>query len=291
MHLLIFWGVIIQVIGTAIKIMQMGLFVPFTWPLFSRDVYFGYELIMDLAGVAILFGVLMAIIRRWIIKPEFMENTWDDIYALVLLLLMPIVGFFTEGLRIYTIQPPWAIWSPIGQLTANLLGTLSLNADIADLIHPYIFVFHVGLGLIFAASIPFTKLRHMVFTPIQIFSKTNRPMGELKTIEDFMNAEVLGASTVNEFSSLDLLAFDACLQCGRCEEVCPATISGLVYSPRTLLLMLRENMAGILLTPELAQAKSSIQQLLGRRVFMVLHNLRTLPGRLPGVYPTSRTGH
>ena len=61
MHLLIFWGVIIQVFGTAIKIIQMGLFVPFTWPLFSENVYFGYELIMDLAGVAILSG---ALIRR-----------------------------------------------------------------------------------------------------------------------------------------------------------------------------------------------------------------------------------
>ena len=45
MHLLIFWGVLIQVVGTAIKIMQMGLFVPFTWPLFSEPVYFVYELI------------------------------------------------------------------------------------------------------------------------------------------------------------------------------------------------------------------------------------------------------
>lgn len=66
MHLLIFWGVIIQVIGTAIKIMQMGLFVPFTWPLFSQPVYFGYELIMDLAGIAIILGVLMAFFRRFV---------------------------------------------------------------------------------------------------------------------------------------------------------------------------------------------------------------------------------
>jgi len=44
MHLLIFWGVIIQVIGTTIKILQMGLFFPFTWPVFSPNVYLGYEL-------------------------------------------------------------------------------------------------------------------------------------------------------------------------------------------------------------------------------------------------------
>ena len=249
MHLLIFWGVLIQVIGTAIKIMQMGLFVPFTWPLFSEGVYFAYELIMDLAGVAILLGVLMALIRRWVIKPTFMENSWDDYYALILLGLIPLVGFFTEGLRILIWEPDWAAWAPVGNWVYQLLATTSLTAAQADLIHPYIFFVHVCLGLLMAASIPFTKMRHMVFTPIHIFFKSDRSNGKLDSIADIMDAEVLGATAINEFSSLNLLAFDACLQCGRCEEVCPATNSGMAYSPRTLLLMLREGMAeGMLAT-------------------------------------------
>ena len=121
MHLLIFWGVFIQVIGTAIKIMQMGLFVPFTWPLFSEGVYFAYELVMDLAGAAILLGVIMALFRRLVIRPDYIENSWDDIYALVLLACIPLVGFFTEGLRIFVWNPDWAAWSPIGNWVAALL--------------------------------------------------------------------------------------------------------------------------------------------------------------------------
>ncbi len=120
MHLLIFWGVLIQVIGTAIKIMQMGLFVPFTWPLFSEKVYFAYELIMDLAGVAILLGVVMALIRRWIIKPSYLVNSWDDYYALILLALIPLVGFITEGLRIFLWKPDWAAWAPIGNWASGI---------------------------------------------------------------------------------------------------------------------------------------------------------------------------
>lgn len=250
MHLLIFWGVFIQVIGTAIKIMQMGLFVPFTWPLFSENVYFAYELVMDLAGAAILIGVIMTLIRRLIIKPDFMENSWDDYYALILLALIPIVGFVTEGLRILIWRPAWAAWAPIGNWVYQLLAKTSLSVSTADLIHPYFFFVHLALGLLLAASVPFTKMRHMVFTPIQIFFKTERAAGELESISDIMEAEVLGASAINEFSSLSLLAFDACLQCGRCEAVCPATQSGLSFSPRTLLLKLRENMAAGMLVPE-----------------------------------------
>ncbi len=250
MHLLIFWGVIIQVIGTAIKIMQMGLFVPFTWPLFSQSVYFGYELIMDLAGVMILVGVVLALIRRWIIKPDFMETSWDDIYALILLALIPLVGFATEGLRIFMFNPPWKSWAPLGALAARLWESTGLSTSQAAQLHPWMFWIHVGLGLIFAASIPFTKLRHLIFTPVHIFLKTRRSKGELESIQDLMDADVLGAAEIQDYSSLSLLAFDACLQCGRCEEVCPATLSGLAYSPRTLLLMLREGMAESLLNPE-----------------------------------------
>jgi Fe-S oxidoreductase/nitrate reductase gamma subunit len=249
MHLLIFWGVVIQLIGTAIKIMQMGLFVPFVWPLFTERVYYGYELVMDLAGAAILLGVILAAFRRWILKPKFMENTWDDSYALILLFTIPLVGFITEGLRLFSDQPAWGTWSPIGLIFANLISNFDLSVEMADVIHPYLFILHVGLGLLLAGSIPFTKLRHMVFTPIHIYLKTDRKTGELAMIEDIMEVDVLGASAIDEFSSLDLLAFEACLQCGRCEEVCPATISGLNYSPRSLLLILRENLAGALILP------------------------------------------
>jgi Fe-S oxidoreductase/nitrate reductase gamma subunit len=250
MHLLIFWGVFIQLIGTAIKIMQMGLFVPFTWPLFSEGVHLGYELIMDLAGAAILLGVILALIRRLIIRPEFMENSWDDYYALLLLALIPLVGFFTEGLRLYAWQSEWASWAPIGNWVAGILERTSLSLTLVSQIHPYFFWFHVGLGLLLAASIPFTKLRHIIFTPLNIFFQPDRAKGELEKIEDIMESEQLGATAIHEFSSTNLLSFDACLQCGRCEEVCPATISGLSYSPRSLLLMLRDIMAESLLIPQ-----------------------------------------
>jgi hypothetical protein len=52
MHLLIFWGVTIQVVGTAVNLMQMALFIPFVELPFPRGSgYHIYELVMDLAGV------------------------------------------------------------------------------------------------------------------------------------------------------------------------------------------------------------------------------------------------
>jgi hypothetical protein len=128
MHVLIFWGVTIQVVGTAINLMQMQLFIPFVELPFPRGRgYLAYELIMDLAGVAIVVGALMAAFRRLVLRPKALETRWDDVYAIFLLLLIPLLGFTIEGLRIVAVSPPWANWSPVGNLVARGARTLSCS--------------------------------------------------------------------------------------------------------------------------------------------------------------------
>lgn len=243
MHMLIFWGVTIQVIGTAINLMQMALFVPFVELPFPRgNAYLAYELIMDLAGVAILLGVSMAAIRRIFMRPKTLQTQWDDIYALALLAIIPIVGFSVEATRLISASPQWAAWSPVGSLVAGLFGILGMSPESAAAIHDYLFWTHAGLGLLFLASIPFTKFRHMVFMPANIFLKSSRRSGTLEKIEDIEETEILGVGEVGEFKAQQLLSFDACVRCGRCEEACPCTISGMEYSPKTFIQALRTEM-------------------------------------------------
>lgn len=243
MHLLIFWGVTIQVIGTAINLMQMALFTPFALENFPRgNIYFAYELIMDLAGVFILAGVVMAAIRRLIVRPKSLPTTWDDYYALAILTLLPLVGFFTESMRLISSAPAWAQYSFVGNWLAGLLYSAGITPQAAFNAHPFLVLTHIFLGLTFVATIPFTKLRHLVMAPLNIILKPERHYGALTKIEDIEETEILGVGQIIEFTPKDLLAIDACLRCGRCEEVCPATFSGLDYSPRTLLMGLRDAM-------------------------------------------------
>ena len=243
MHALIFWGVTIQVIGTAINLMQMALFIPFVELPFPRGAaYLIYELVMDLAGAAILTGVAMAAYRRIINKPKSLPTSWDDYYALLLLAAIPIAGYFLEASRLISVNPQWAGWSPIGNSLANLLGYLGLTPETAFPLHSYLFWIHAALGLVLLASIPFTKLRHLITTPLNIVLKPQRKESALEVINDIEEAEFLGVGNITEFKSHQLLSFDACLQCGRCEEVCPASISGLSYSPRTFIRSLRDVM-------------------------------------------------
>jgi hypothetical protein len=120
MHALLFWGVTIQVLGTIVNLMQMQLFLPFIELSFLQgSAYLAYEIIMDLAGIAILTGVFMAVFRRIVLRPRALETRWDDYYALSLLALIPIAGFALEAMRLLSTAPTWANWSPVGNAVAD----------------------------------------------------------------------------------------------------------------------------------------------------------------------------
>ena len=74
MHLLIFWGMMIQLIGTVIIILQYPLFLPIELPWPREAAYLGFELVMDLGGLMIIVGILMAALRRIIRKPSYLTN-------------------------------------------------------------------------------------------------------------------------------------------------------------------------------------------------------------------------
>jgi len=193
MHLLIFWGVTIQVIGTAINLMQMALFTPFALENFPRgNWYFAYEFIMDLAGLFILTGVLMAAFRRLVLRPKSLPTAWDDYFALILLTLLPLAGYFTESMRLISATPEWARYSFVGNWLAGLLSNAGLTAEIAFNIHPILLLTHIALGLTFVASIPFTKLRHLVNAPLNIILHPRRAYGALTKVEDLETSEILG---------------------------------------------------------------------------------------------------
>jgi nitrate reductase gamma subunit len=241
MHGLIFWGVTIQVVGTAINLMQMQLFIPFVELPFPRNSgYLAYELLMDLAGISILLGVLMAGFRRVVLRPKTLETRWDDSFALILLAAIPLAGFTLEGSRLISAAPEWSRWSPMGSLFASGLRSLGITPELAAQYHPVLFWIHVALGLTLAASIPFTKLRHLIQTPLHILLRPRRKASVLEKIENIEETELLGVGKVAEFTPVQLLAFDACVRCGRCEENCPAVISGMPLSPKNFIQSLRQ---------------------------------------------------
>jgi Fe-S oxidoreductase/nitrate reductase gamma subunit len=258
MHFMIFWGMTIQILGTFINILQYPLFVPVELNFPRGAAYLGFELVMDLGGGMILIGVLMAFARRAFFKPDFLPNRWDDWYALALLFVIAVLGFFSEAVRILATNPEWRAWSPIGNGLALSLSSLGVSVGLQAPIHATLFWAHAAVGTLFFVSLPFTKLRHLVTGPLNIIFRPQRKAGELETITDLETADTLGAGEISEYSTPLLLSFDACAQCGRCEDVCPSHAVGMPYSPRALIYNLHRSMHDTLMGENGTQEKALV---------------------------------
>jgi len=258
MHFLIFWGMTLLTLGHIVLLMQMALFLPFALSFPRSGLYLVFETISDFAGLALLLGLGMALFRRLVLRPKFLDSRWDDYYAILVLALIPLVGYVNEALRIIATAPDWAGRSPIGKLTATLFMNAGITVEQAANLHDPLVIIHIGIGVLFLISIPYTKLKHLFVTPINILFRDRKENGELSTIQDIETAELLGAGTIEEFSTPQLMSFDACLRCGRCEDACPAAASGMDYSPRKLIQTLRDTMQNSLITPLAANGNSDL---------------------------------
>ena len=249
MHFLLFWGMTLLALGHIVTLMQMALFLPFALSFPRGNLYLTFETISDIAGLALITGAVMAIIRRAFFNKTSLQSRWDDIYALIMLLLIPLLGYVNGALRLTATSPAWASASPIENLVASWFQQAGLTPIQANNLHFPMVLVHLTVGLVLAASVPYTKLRHLVATPLNILLRQRKQLGELDVIPDIEEAELLGAGKIEEFEPHQLLSFDACLRCGRCEDVCPATAVGMDYTPRVLIQSLADEMRTSLVKP------------------------------------------
>ncbi|MCX5821253.1 MAG: heterodisulfide reductase-related iron-sulfur binding cluster, partial [Deltaproteobacteria bacterium] len=195
--------------------------------------------LMDLFGLAVLFGVLLAIDRRYIRRPDRLgyqgkpDNTPDDAIALLLILGIIVTGFIIEALRIHVTNPPWEYWSFVGWLLAKAFT--GVDPGTAKILHKVTWWTHTFIALGFIAYIPYSRLMHIITTPANHFMASLQPVGTIEPIRDFETAESFGVGKLEEFTKKQIFDSDACTRCGRCQDGCPAYLSGKPLSPKKLL--------------------------------------------------------
>ncbi len=121
MHFFIFWGFLVLTIGTALVALQAD----FTDLLFNYKFLTGnfylWSFFLDLAGLIAVIGILMAMYRRYVAKPERInDNRPDDFICLIWILVVLVSGFLVEAARIAATRPDYEVWSFIGWFLAGL---------------------------------------------------------------------------------------------------------------------------------------------------------------------------
>ncbi len=242
MHVLLFAGMTILFIGTLLVMLQADILDPlFSVRFLKSTFYLFYSVTLDVFGVLAILGLLLAAYRRLVLKPKNLRNRRDDAVIIALLLAILISGFTIEGLRIAVTRPVWALWSPFGYLLARWFQALGWSPETLRTLHVWNWWSHMLLGMAFIAYIPFSKLFHLVSAPVNIFFQSLDSPGALKKME-LEEIENFGASRINHFSWKDLMDLDACTECGRCSDACPAANTDKPLSPMDLIQNLKHYM-------------------------------------------------
>ena len=98
-------------------------------------------------------------------------------------------------------NPQWMAWSPIGNWFAGVLGAVGVSPQQAQAWHDASVYIHATLAMALVAAIPFTKMRHLIYAPLNILNRSFRKTGELEKIEDIETTELLGVGKVSEFTT------------------------------------------------------------------------------------------
>lgn len=257
MHLLIFWSMVILVMGTCFVALDEYIF------LFSKSVrlmsgrfYVGLEFMLDLAGLMLMLGIVLALGRRLVNKTPYLSKGAQPYFILVGLGALVISGFTLEGMRLGVLGEAGPGPSFIGALAALLFNPEQFSQNAVIKVYQTLWWFHVLTTMFLIAYFPYTNLAHMILVPLSLAIKakmypeaklsTPFKISELAEQEEEVELKV-GISEVNDLNFQKRIEIDACVNCGRCARVCPAVAAGRKLSPQRLIQEMKSKLQA---TPE-----------------------------------------
>lgn len=164
-----------------------------------------YRLLLVPFSLSVLVGIVALGVRRGIMRPAALGTTVSKESILI--------AFF------------------IATLMITYLLTFTIDAEsVAGRVNWWV---HMVIILTFLGLIPNSKHLHLLLSPLTVFFKS--PV--LGTVEnlDFEKEEV-GLETVKDLPSKAVLDAITCVECGRCQDNCPAFGTGKLLNPKTLIL-------------------------------------------------------
>ncbi|MCB0418289.1 MAG: (Fe-S)-binding protein [Bdellovibrionaceae bacterium] len=258
MHAVIFWGFVV-LLFQVITMFTRGWCPEFYLPGLSPTQLGGpYGLIKDFFEVAVALGVLIALYRWLVQKPERLmgflpaeaklrsHSHWEAVVILIFIFSIMLSGLVYDASRIVLFAGTEdgmieAQWQPVSRWIASYIG---MDAERATCFGEIAWWVHNTVILVFLNLLPRSKHFHIITAIPNVFLGKVEPKGKLAKKDYEAEDAIFGRSQIQHFTQKQVLDMYSCTECGRCSSVCPATASGKVLAPRQFLLQLRDTLYG-----------------------------------------------
>ncbi|BBA78047.1 MULTISPECIES: (Fe-S)-binding protein [Bacillus] len=237
-HVLFFYGFILVQFG-AIDFILKGLLPDRHLPF--GPVYPAFTFFQEIVTFLILIAVVWAFYRRYIEKLVRLKRGFKAGLVLLFIGGLMVTVLLGNAMNLLWHDHSLSWTEPIASSIAFVLGGLSAPAAAA--------VFYVSwwLHLLFLLSflvyVPQSKHAHLIAGPANVFLSRLDSKGKLEKI-DFTDEtkESYGVGKIEDFRRSQLVDLYACVECGRCTNMCPASGTGKMLSPMDLILKLRDHL-------------------------------------------------
>ncbi|RFU67991.1 heterodisulfide reductase-related iron-sulfur binding cluster [Bacillus sp. V59.32b] len=237
-HVVFFYGFILVQFGAIdfiIKGIKPGAHLPFG-PLYPAFTFF-----QEIVTLTILVAVAWSFYRRYIEKLVRLKRGFKSGIVLILLGGLMLSVLLGNGMSMI-----WhgheATWTePVASGIAFLLGWMGPTA--ATVVFYMAWWIHTIFLFTFLVYIPQSKHAHLIAGPVNVyFSRLDNP-GKLKAVDfEDESQESFGAGKIEDFNQLQLIDLYACVECGRCTNMCPASGTGKMLSPMDIIIKMRDHL-------------------------------------------------
>ncbi len=247
-HAPIFFGFLVFLLATILAMVHID--TPFS--VFKGLIYKTVSFASDLFAVLALVGIVVAFIRRYILKPEHLKSSRpkQELFMYVTLASLIIVGLLLEALRIHGTGVIAAeMWvSPIGALLAHAISFMEQTTT--AMLHRLLWFLHMLSTMLFIGIFFISKFDHIFLLPLAaLLSRQDYAALAPMNFEN-EDAETFGLFAVKEMELRERLASMSCIECGRCTLVCPAKRSGKELDPKQIIAKIKDKAQADFKSPE-----------------------------------------
>jgi len=237
-HVVFFYGFILVQFG-AIDFIIKGI-VPDTHLPFG-PLYPLFTFFQEIVTFLILIAVFVAFYRRYIEKLVRLKRGFKSGLVLIFIGGLMLSVLLGNGMNIIWHGHDLTWSEPIASSFAFLLSFVGETG--AAVIFYVAWWVHLLILLTFLVYVPQSKHAHLIAGPANVyFSRLTNP-GKLEKIDfEDETQESFGVGKIEDFTQTQLIDLYACVECGRCTNMCPATGTGKMLSPMDLIVKLRDHL-------------------------------------------------
>jgi len=248
-HSALAWGFVLYLLVNVIDLVRGYVDLP---DLLPESIMQIYRLSIDVVSGGVLMAMVLLLLRRFVFSGRKVLSQRDNILRLrearlpifhltvsrdsfiVGVFILLHVGFRLVGESVLIQLSGPDPWQPIASMISPLW--IDASSDTLILWHHLCWWGALGLILVFAPYFPYTKHLHLIMAGFNFATQVPRTSpGALDPIDfDDEDQEVFGALTLEQLSQSSIIDTFSCIMCNRCQDVCPAYVTGKELSPAAL---------------------------------------------------------